>query len=244
MNMRIHFVIHESFEGPGAIADWARQRKHEVSYSRVFIGEALPVATKSFDFLIVMGGPQSPTTTKKECPHFDAQAEMELIRMAVKEGKVVLGVCLGAQLLGDALGAIHDRSPEREIGVYDIRLTEAAKSDPIFSDFPESFAVAHWHGDMPGLTEQAAVLAYSQGCPRQIIRYAPNVYGFQCHLEFTAQTIEAIVSECSHELSKYRDAKFVQSADALRAHRFEDINQYLFRFLDRIATQSAGKSDS
>jgi anthranilate/para-aminobenzoate synthase component II len=55
-----------------------------------------------------MGGPQSPSTTREECPHFDAAAECALIARCVAAGKALVGVCLGAQLLGTALGARHE----------------------------------------------------------------------------------------------------------------------------------------
>jgi GMP synthase (glutamine-hydrolysing) len=64
--------------------------------------------------MVVMGGPQSPATTKGECPHFDAAAERELIAKCVAAGKAVVGGCLGSQLIGEALGAMHDHGPERK----------------------------------------------------------------------------------------------------------------------------------
>ncbi|WP_222597248.1 hypothetical protein [Chitinophaga pinensis] len=85
--MHIHFVIHEVFEGPGAFIDWAKNRGHSIAYSCVYAGEALPVTTDRIDLLIVMGGPQSPHTTTLECPYFDAEAEMALIRDCINAVK-------------------------------------------------------------------------------------------------------------------------------------------------------------
>ncbi|MGO4423563.1 hypothetical protein AB4Z54_33975, partial [Streptomyces sp. MCAF7] len=77
--MRTHIVVHEAFEAPGAFEDWARSRRHSLSISRVYEGDALPASGQDIDLLIVMGGPQQPSTTVEECPHFDAAAEKALI---------------------------------------------------------------------------------------------------------------------------------------------------------------------
>src|SRR5579863_6774953 len=73
--VRIHMVIHESFEAPGAFETWARIRGHAIGYSRLHAGEVLPRSADGFDLLVILGGPQSPSTTIRECPHFDAEAE-------------------------------------------------------------------------------------------------------------------------------------------------------------------------
>jgi GMP synthase (glutamine-hydrolysing) len=85
-----------------------------------------------------MGGPQSPATTREECPWFDAQAEKALISRAIEAGKTVIGVCLGSQLIGEALGAAFCHSPEKEIGKFPVRLTDAGKANPLFEDFGTS----------------------------------------------------------------------------------------------------------
>lgn len=228
--------MHESFEAPAAIADWATLRGHEVSYTRLYQYESFPQEI-DFDFLIVMGGPQSPTTPKEECPYFDGELEKAFVKKAIDADIYVLGVCLGAQFIGEALGAPVLRSPQREIGVFPIVLTDEGKSDPIFSSFPETFSVGHWHGDMPGLTENAAVLAVSEGCPRQIVRYTPKVYGFQCHFEFTRDAIEGMIEHNAHELEHYKGLPYIQTAEQLRKEEYREMNAHLFAFLDALTTR-------
>ncbi len=97
--MKVHFVVHEAFESPGAYETWVEERGYEASYSRVYEAHAFP-DVDDIDLLVVLGGPQSPATTQEECPHFDAAAECALIANAVTAQKAVVGVCLGAQLLG------------------------------------------------------------------------------------------------------------------------------------------------
>ena len=233
--MRIHIVMHESFEAPAAILTWAKINSHSVNFSKTYAGEKLPESAADFDYLIVMGGPQSPATTPAECSHYHADQEIELIKKAISADKLILGICLGAQLIGEALGAPFDHSPSREIGVYDLTLTEAAKSDPIFSKFPNTFPVGHWHGDMPGLTKESQILAVSEGCPRQIVRYSPKIYGFQCHFEFTQEAILGMIANNSEELNKYQGLPYIETESELKSHDFTDINSKLFAFLDYMA---------
>ncbi|STW36127.1 glutamine amidotransferase class-I [Klebsiella pneumoniae] len=72
--MRVHFIVHESFEAPGAYETWAINQGHDVTYSRVYAGDRLPDDAVGIDFLVVMGGPQDPDTTLEACPHFNAKA--------------------------------------------------------------------------------------------------------------------------------------------------------------------------
>lgn len=161
--MHIHFIIHEHFEAPGAYEVWAEKRGHTITYSRVYQAEPLPKSIEDIDFLIVMGGPQDPSTTIEQCPHFDAKSEQAIILSSITAGKVVLGICLGAQLIGEALGATFEPSPEREIGKYPITLTEAGMQHPLFSHFGQVLDVGHWHNDMPGLPMEHKSLHIARG---------------------------------------------------------------------------------
>ncbi|HDS1367967.1 TPA: type 1 glutamine amidotransferase [Stenotrophomonas maltophilia] len=232
--MKVHFVVHESFEAPGAYESWVRERGHEAAYSRVYVNELLPRSIESIDLLVVMGGPQSPSTTREECPHFDAAAERDLIARCVAAGKAVVGVCLGAQLIGEALGARCQRSPEKEIGKFPITLTAEGRVNHKFAHLGDVLEVGHWHSDMPGLTSAAKIIAYSEGCPRQIIEFGDLVYGFQCHMEFTSEVIDLLIAASERELAMLRGHRFVQQPNALRANNYEAMNQKLFGFLDRL----------
>lgn len=107
----------------------------------------------------------------------------------------------------------------------------------LINKFPEKFMVGHWHGDMPGLTPESKILATSKGCPRQIVRYAPKIYGFQCHFEFTPEAIEGMMKNNAHELENYKGLPYIETPEQLRNHDFSEMNKFLFSFLDRMSNQ-------
>ncbi|MGT2925067.1 glutamine amidotransferase-related protein [Streptococcus caviae] len=230
--MRVHFVIHEAYEAPGAYLAWAALRGHEVSLTKVYRYEPLPESAADFDMLIVMGGPQSPHTTKAECPYFDAAAEIALLQSAMAADKIIIGVCLGAQLLGEAYGATVEHSPEKEIGNFPISLTDAGLADVRLKAFGKGLTVGHWHGDMLGLNETAQVLAVSQGCPRQIVKYSDKHYGFQCHLEFTQDLVANLLAQAADFDRTVQHHKYVQQAKLIQGFDYREMNEKLFSFLD------------
>ncbi len=227
--MKVHFIQQDEWVTPGEYLSWAERNGCDISYTRCWLHEEIPQYVEA-DFLIVLGGYQNPAMTKDECSYFDSRAEQELIRAYISAGKAVIGVCLGAQLLGEALGAPYSHSPEKEIGPVSARLTEEGKADPFFSDFPAVFDVGEWHNDMPGLTEEAVILAESDGCPRQIVRYGKYAYGFQTHMEFTHEIIAAGLQDVGGEIRE--TGRFIQKADQLLKYDYTEMNRLLSTFLD------------
>ncbi|NUF13682.1 type 1 glutamine amidotransferase [Acinetobacter oleivorans] len=232
--MRLHFIVHEDFEAPGAYEIWAQNNDFKITYSRVYLNEALPSSAEDIDFLIVMGGPQDPDTSPEMCPHFNSLAEQSIIKKAIEANKVVIGVCLGSQLIGQALGAKFEHSPEREIGKFPIMLTEYGITNSKFSHLGKMTEVGHWHNDMPGLTPNAKIIAFSAGCPRQIIEYSKLVYGLQCHMELTSEVVELLIQHSEAELNQAHHYKFVNSREELQNHDYKEMNQNLFIFLDKL----------
>ena len=225
--MNILCITHADFESPGVIETWANERGYKFTISRPYKGELLSLKSH-YDFLIVMGGPQSPLELDN-APYLED--EIKLIQQAIEHNKLVIGFCLGAQLIGEALGAKTLRSPEKEVGVFPLSLTKEAENDPLMKEFPNSFPVMHWHNDMPGLTESSTLLGYSQGCPRQIVKYKNLVYGFQCHFEITLQGIKTMIKAVPGDL---KPSKFTQSAEELLQQDYDAINQTMFKILDRL----------
>ena len=234
--MKVHFVLHETFEVPGAYLKWAQERGHQVTTTKVYENEALPETVDEIDFLIVMGGPQSPDEDREAFPYYDPQAEIQLIQKAIKADRYIVGVCLGAQLLSVAYGAEYEHSPEREIGVFPITLTEAGLKDEHVKVLGPTLITGHWHSDMPGLSEDAVVLATSQGCPRQIIRFSSKHYAFQAHLEFDSEAVDLLIAADGEDVleEQSQNLDFVQQPDVIRNYDYREMNAKLYAFLDSL----------
>jgi len=232
--MRVHFIIHEAYEGPGALLNWVKDNNHVMSSTRIYLNELLPSNIEFIDLLIVLGGPQCPGTTEQECHYFNVEKEVSLIRACIESEKVVFGVCLGAQLIGEALGAKFEKSPNKEIGYFPIKLTEFAGKHSKIAHFNSNEVVGHWHNDMPGLTPTSKVLATSEGCPRQIVEYSNLVYGFQCHLEFTPESVAELVSVSVDEFSDIDNHPYIQNPEYIIDSSSLHMNSLLFEFMDKL----------
>ena len=137
--------------------------------------------------LIVLGGPMNSDQIDS---YPNLISEIEIIREALEREFSVLGICLGAQLLAIALGGSVTRNPEREIGWYDVDLTEQGAADPVLSAFAQRQRVFQWHEDGICLPPGTVHLASSPASKVQAFRYGEHAYGFQFHLEVDRSLIE------------------------------------------------------
>lgn len=227
--MKILILTHATFEKPGSIETWAKKHGHIIKEVCPYKEETLP-DINDFDFLVVMGGYQSPLEMNK-APYLED--EITLIKQAITKHKRIVGICLGAQLLGEALGAKTEPSPHREIGMFLVEQLPEAKFDPVFSQFPKKFEVMHWHSDMPGIPKGAVLLANSEGCPRQIFRYGDRIYGFQCHFELTKELVEGMIEHCPGDL---KGGTYVRSIKELLEANHTKTNAMMEKILDYLAS--------
>lgn len=225
--LRIEILQHVAFEGPGSIETWIRARGHKHSVTRLYAGE-LPADPASHpgptgntgvtslpDLLIVMGGPMG-VHDEAELPWL--VEEKRAIARALERGTAVLGVCLGAQLLADVLGATVSRNREREIGWHTVELSAAARDTWMGRAFPERFMPFHWHGDTFAIPSGAVPLGSSAACDHQGFLYGDRVLALQFHPEVTPASLDALIANCGHELAGAGDKlRFVQDEKALRA---------------------------
>ena len=124
--MRVHTLQHVPFEGLGSIEAWLDSRSAEVRVTKLFERSALPRPSE-FDWLIVLGGPMS---VNDEASHSWLLAEKRLVAEAIAASKVVLGICLGAQLIASSLGAKVAPNREREIGWFEVEPAPGAAASP------------------------------------------------------------------------------------------------------------------
>lgn len=228
--MRIHYLQHVPFENPGSMLQWARGTGHVLTSTHFYKNDLLP-AQQDFDWLIIMGGPMN--IYEEELYPWLAD-EKAFIREAIAAGKVVIGLCLGAQLIADVIGGKVTKNAEKEIGWFSVRLSEEVRKSPLFSFFPEQPVVFQWHGDtFSTLPEGAQCIAQSEACKHQAFIYRKRVLGFQYHLENTPSIIQALVENCREEMIL---GTYVQTPEELLAHPeyIEQNNCWMDRFLTQL----------
>jgi GMP synthase (glutamine-hydrolysing) len=150
---------------------------------------------EGYEALIVLGGPMNSDQIDS---HPNLITEVDVIREAVERDMSVLGICLGAQLLAKALGGSVSRNDVREIGWYDVDMTEVGLQDSVLAGFGPTQEVFQWHEDGITLPPGADLLASSPASHVQAFRYGEHVYGFQFHLEVNRPLIERWLTVPAH----------------------------------------------
>lgn len=232
--MFLHYLQHVPFEDPANIAPWARAKGFAVSGLRLFANETLPPA-QGLDWLVVMGGPMS---VHDEREHPWLVAEKRYIRKAIETGKVVIGICLGAQLIAEVLGAKVSKNAHREIGWFPVSRTPESEKSAVFAKLPKQFPAFHWHGETFEIPSGAVHLAASEACPAQAFSMDDRVFGLQFHLESTAESIENLIQHCGNELDS---SAHVQDAAAIRSgcsQYLPKIHELMKQFLDAVAARA------
>jgi GMP synthase-like glutamine amidotransferase len=194
-SVRAHILQHVPFEGPGNIASWMAEAGMSASATHFFEKASLPELT-AFDLLVILGGPCS-VNDETELPWLIA--EKQFIRRAIEAGKSVLGVCLGAQLIANAMGAKVYRNREKEIGWFPVAAVPPSAAGETFV-LPGSTLAFHWHGETFDLPAGAVHLARSAACEHQAFQLGRRVLGLQFHLETTPASARALVEHCGDEL--------------------------------------------
>lgn len=227
--MRIHYLQHVPFENPGSILLWAEEHGYKVTKTLLYKGDDLP-KHDDYDWLVIMGGPMN-IYDEKNYPWIIN--EKSFIHGAIDSGKVIIGLCLGGQLIADAIGGKVTKNSHTEIGWFPIKLTDAAKTSPLFSFFPEKPKVFHWHGDtFNNLPENAVCIASSDACAHQAFIYNKKVFGFQFHLETTPKIINDLIDECSDEMVP---GKYVQTQEVLlKIEHCTQANLWMNNFLTKL----------
>ncbi len=206
--MRIHILQHERFESPGFIEDWAKEKNYVMTYTRFYKSDNLP-ELNDFDWLIIMGGPMGVYDEDK---YSWLKNEKKFIKKSIDEGKIILGICLGSQLIAAALGARVYPNKFKEIGWIDIKLTENSKNNLLFTSFPQQTKVFQWHGDTFDLPDGAIHLAESVACKNQAFIYEEKVLAIQFHCEVTENSLQEMLEAGKNELEK---EKYIQSAEEI-----------------------------
>ncbi len=185
--MKLLVFQHIDCEHPGSLRNYLREDGIDWDAVELDEGEKIP-DLEPYDMLWVMGGPMDVWDVDE---HPWLVAEKQAIRTWVNDlKKPYLGMCLGHQLLADALGGTCGPARPPEIGILEVSLTSEAANDPVFGDLPKTQKCLQWHSvEVAQAPEGAVVLASSPECRVQAMRVGTNAWSTQYHVEVEPDTI-------------------------------------------------------
>jgi GMP synthase-like glutamine amidotransferase len=229
--MHIHFLQHVPFEGLGSMQDWFKKQNATLSATQLYSNPVFP-DPDSLDWLVVMGGPMGANDYQE---HRWLIKEKRFIEQVIIAQKKVIGICLGAQLLADVLGAKVYKHDDREIGWFPVTPVKGLTDHRLAKVLPAYTEVFHWHGDTFEIPEMAIHLFESKGCPNQGFLLGNNILGLQFHLEITRDGAKALIEACRDDMNP---GPYVQSEQEIlsRPERFVKINQQMAYVLDMFSS--------
>ncbi len=208
---RLLVFQHVAAEPLGTLDRLIRRRGHRIRFVNFEREPDADPDVDSYRGLIVLGGPMNVRDHSRRA---HLLVEMRAIERMLHQGKPVLGICLGAQLLAHVLGAPVERNPVPEIGWYPLHITPHGRSDAVLAPLGEVSPVFQWHACRFEIPREAIHLASTETCAPQAFRHGEAAYGFQFHLEMNPALIERWL-----RTPAYRDELLAQGgcADAIRA---------------------------
>lgn len=227
-NIRIHYILHVPFEGPGYIHSWALERGGDETYTKMYEQYQFPDIF-SIDMLVIMGGPMG---VYEEDIYPWLKDEKAFVRSAIAAGKKVVGICLGPQIIADVLNANVYPNKVKEIGWMTVKLV-GEKSVNLFSSKTNDPIVFQWHGDTFDLPDEAELLATSDVCRNQAFLYKDKVLALQFHFEVTEDSCQSMVDNGRHELV---DAPYIQTEDFIKSNmqHIKECNNMIKSALDKL----------
>jgi len=232
--LKVHFIQHVAFEGPGTILSWAKKNQYQSTTSILLNGDKLPDASE-FDLLVIMGGPMSANDDNK---YSWLGMEKKLVSDCLELGKPMIGICLGAQVIANVLGSKVYRAQEKEIGWWPIEAAPDIEQSKLASHLPKELQVFHWHGETFDLPVGAKLLASTPTCPNQAFEFGGHVLGIQFHMEVTPVEVNLMWDNCKSDLGvgRYQQhpPEFFGSPEL-----FENVRIVMEKTLDNLAQLSS-----
>ena len=216
VDMRVCIFQHSPSDPPGTTLDWLNQKSIKPDIYRVDLNQ-FPSSIKNYDWLIVLGGEPNVDEIEKY-PWLGR--EKDLIKQAVSENKIILGLCLGGQLLAESLGAKVGRHPHWEVGWWNVDLLSTNKKLKIFQ----------WHGYSFETPKGTRLLATNEANSSQAFVFKDRMWGFQFHPEATT----AWVQDCA--AGKIPSGTYCQSKEDILngLTNLPDMTKWFHSLLDHI----------
>ena len=236
-HLRVHYFQHIAGEGFGSCYEFLKAHQAKITATEFFALpidsalelEALP-RVDEVDLLIIMGGSMS---VNDEANYPWLKLEKRWLRRYLAAGKPAIGVCLGGQLIANALGASVSRNSQQELGWMDVGRASNIPDD--YFKIPEKVNILQWHSESFEIPKGGVRLAENPICPNQLYQIGRNVLGFQFHPEITPHALQLLIEQ-EEESAKFK-GEHVQPISELRKTiqaKFEQGNLLLNQAIDYV----------
>jgi GMP synthase (glutamine-hydrolysing) len=192
--VRLLVVRNDPTDPPALLGEWWAAAGVEIVEIRADEGEVVPeVLPDDVDGLVLLGGAMA-AWEHDIAPWL--RAESALVAGTVADGRPVLGVCLGGQVMTLALGGTVERAETAEIGITELTLLPSTATDPLLSVLPQDVPVGQFHMDtMAVLPEGAVLLASTADCAHQAYRVGERAWALQFHPEIDTRIMASWIDE-------------------------------------------------
>lgn len=238
--MRALAIVHQRDAGPGVFEEAALAQGVDLDTWLVAESAEPPREIGEYGAVLSFGGGMH---ADQELEHPWLVAEKALLAELLHRETSLLGVCLGAQLLGEAAGSPARRLAEPEIGWYQVEVDAEGASDPVMGPMQPGFRAFQWHSYEVPLPVGAVALARSPACV-QAWRLGQHAWGIQFHAEVSAADADGWIVDYHVDPDAVRIGL---DHVALRAQTREHIGEWnrlgrelCARFLDVAARRSDG----
>lgn len=229
-HLKVHYFQHIAGEGFGSCYDFLKKYQAQITATEFFALpnsanleiEALPHIDE-VDLLIIMGGTMS---VNDEANFPWLKTEKRWLRRYLAAGKAAIGLCLGGQLIANALGAAVSRGTQQELGWTTVRKIPHVPQSCF--NLPPEFDVMQWHSESFEIPRGAIHLAETEVCRNQVYQIGKNVLGFQFHPEITPESLNLFLDD-EDELALFT-GDHIQKKHSLQCspkHHFMQGNQLL-----------------
>lgn len=230
--MKFLIFQHSPEDNVGSTFQWLKSNGHsykEVHAYKINVWNAVQLHT--YDALIILGGSMNVFETET---HPWLIEEKNQIKRWLELDKPTLGICLGSQLLAEALGGNVAKAPLKEIGFFPVE--KNIHSSPFLIDWPQSLAVFHWHECAFTLPKGATHHMSSLVTPNQAFSYGETIFGFQFHPEAEWPWIEdaykhnpGLISTESIQDQKACAQQVPHSIESMKKHYFLFLSRFFHR---------------
>jgi GMP synthase-like glutamine amidotransferase len=184
-SVRLLCIHHEPTSDGGTLLAPARAGGWAIEHWHAHAGEPRPILD-GVDAVVAYGGTMNPDEDARLAWLAEVRATLA---EAVERDTAVLGICLGAQLLGQSLGVGAPRLEQPELGWLRVELTAAGAEDVLLGPLAPSFEVFQWHDYGCELPDGAVPLARSERAPQQAYRIGDAIWAVQFHIEVDADSV-------------------------------------------------------